>query len=177
MPNDVKTAARPRPNSEAEFDSVGKSVARSDAKLKVTGRALYIEDIEFNGMLYGKMLRSTCAHGTIVRIDTSEAEKVPGVVGIVTGEDLDFLHGESLVDEPCLARGKVRYIGEAVAGVAAVDEKTAERARDLIKVEYEPLPAVFDAVKAAKPEAPLLHKDLATYKCAPGIVPMPNTNI
>jgi carbon-monoxide dehydrogenase large subunit len=173
----MQKAKHPHPDLEAEFDSVGEPVSRVDAKLKVTGRALYLEDMELTGMLYGKMLRSTCAHGKIVSIDTSEAEKVPGVVGVVTGEDLDFLHGESLSDQPYLARGKVRYIGEAVAGVAAVDEATAETARNLIKVVYEPLPTVFDAVKAAKPDAPMVHKDVGTYECAPGITTIPNTNI
>ena len=177
MRNDVQSADSPQPEFETEFDSVGEPISRVDAKLKVTGRALYLEDIELSGMLVGKMLRSTCAHGKIVSIDTSEACKVPGVVGIVTGEDLDFLHGESLSDEPYLARGKVRYVGEAVAGVAAVDEASAVKARDLIKVVYEPKPAVFDAVKAVKPDAPKVHKDVGTYQCAPGITAIPDTNI
>ncbi len=160
-----------------QYALVGKSVSRVDARRKVTGRAVYMEDIKLAGMLYGKMLRSTCAHARIVGIDTSEAEKVPGVHGIVTGEDLDFLHGESFSDEPSLARGKVRYIGEAVAGVAAEDEAAAERATALIKVEYEPLPTVFDPVEAAGPDAPRIHESLYEYAHAAGIEPIAGTNI
>ncbi|NIW09114.1 MAG: hypothetical protein GWN33_00360, partial [Gammaproteobacteria bacterium] len=109
---------------------------------KVTGRAVYIEDIQLRGMLYGKVLRSKYAHARIVSIDTSRAEKLPGVKGVVTGADLPFLHGESLVDEPFLAREKVRYLGEGLVAVAALDEGTAEEALELIEVDYEELPAV-----------------------------------
>ncbi|MCH7486327.1 MAG: hypothetical protein IIC04_05000 [Proteobacteria bacterium] len=122
---------KPLTKLEEDFDCVGSSIGRVDARRKVTGRAEYLEDIKLTGMLYGKMLRSTQAHARIISIDTSEAEKLPGVKGVVTGADLDFLHGESLSDEPYLARGKVRYVGEAVAGVAAEDEATADAARAL----------------------------------------------
>ena len=168
---------KPLTNLKEDFDCVGSSIGRVDARRKVTGRAEYLEDIKLTGMLYGKMLRSTQAHARIISIDTSEAEKLPGVKGVVTGADLDFLHGESLSDEPYLARGKVRYVGEAVAGVAAEDEATADAARALIKVEYEPRPAVFDPLKAAEPDAPRLHEDLHTYEKAPGITPLAGTNI
>ncbi|MEE9196357.1 MAG: xanthine dehydrogenase family protein molybdopterin-binding subunit, partial [Alphaproteobacteria bacterium] len=156
---------------------VGDSISRVDVRRKVTGRAVYMEDIRLTGMLYGKMLRSTCPHGAIVSIDTSRALKLPGVRGIVTGDDLDFLHGESLTDEPYLARGKVRYVGEAVAGVAAEDEATAAHAVALIKVEYEPLAAIFDPEEAAKPDAPRLHQDLHDYVTVAGIEPIKGTNI
>lgn len=162
---------------EDELAQVGESVSRVDARQKVTGRAVYMEDIRIAGMLYGKMLRSTCAHAKIVSIDTSEAEKLPGVMGVVTGDDLPYLHGESLSDEPYLARGKVRYVGEAVAGVAAEDELTAEKALALIKVEYEPLPSVFSPVKAAKSNAPRIHEDIKNYTVAPGILPVAGSNV
>lgn len=160
-----------------QFEHVGKSPARLDAKSKVAGRAFFIEDMQFRGMLYGKVLRSKYPHARIIRIDTSKAEALPGVRGVVTGDDLPYLHGESLCDEPFLARGKVRYVGEGVAAVAAVDEETAEKAVELIEVQYEELPAVFDPEKSAAPDAPLIHEDLGTYKHAPGINPIAGTNL
>ncbi len=160
-----------------DYISVGTSPPRPDARSKVTGQALYIEDMQQRGMLYGKVLRSKYPHARIIRIDTSKAEQFPGVIGVVTGADLPFLHGESLKDDRFLARDKVRYRGEGVAAVAAVDEETAERALELIDVQYEELTAVFDPEEAAKPGAPLIHEELETYKCAPGINPIPSTNI
>jgi len=165
------------PDVMEQYEYVGKSPIRLDAKSKVTGRAVYIEDIQLRGMLYGKVLRSTYPHARILSIDTSGAEKLPGVKGVVIGADLPFLHGESLVDEPFLARDKVRYVGEGVAAIAAVDEATAEEALELIKVDYEELPAVFDPIDAAKPEAPLIHEHLGNYNHAPGMNPIPGTNI
>lgn len=159
------------------YEYVGSSPPRPDAKSKVTGRTPYIEELQLRGMLYGKVLRSKYAHARIIRIDTSKADKLPGVLGIVTGAELPFIHGESLKDSRFLARDKVRYMGEGVAAVAAVNEETAERAIELIDVEYEVLPAVFDPEEAAKPGAPLIHEELSTYKCAPGITPIPSTNI
>ncbi len=159
------------------YTYVGNSPIRLDAKSKVTGRAVFIEDMQLRGMLYGKVLRSTYAHARILSIDTSRAEKHPGVKGVVTGGDLPFLHGESLVDEPFLARDKVRYLGEGVVAVAAIDERTAEEALELIEVNCEELPPVFDPTEAAKPDAPLIHEELGSYRHAPGIDPIPGTNI
>jgi CO/xanthine dehydrogenase Mo-binding subunit len=160
-----------------DYKYVGSSPPRPDARSKVTGRAFYIEDMQQRGMLYGKVLRSKYAHARIISIDTSGAERLPGVYGVVTGAELPFIHGEALKDDRFLARDKVRYRGEGVAAVAAVDEETAERAIELIEVQYEELPAVFDPEEAAKPGAPLIHEELDTYKCAPGINPIPGTNI
>lgn len=162
---------------EQEYETVGTSPHRSDAKSKATGRALFIDDMHFRGMLYGKVLRSKYSHARILSIDTSRAESLLGVKGVVTGADMPFIHGESLKDDCFLARGKVRYRGEGVAAVAAVDEATAEAALGLIDVQYEELPAIFDPEEAAKPEAPVIHEDLATYRHAPGIEPIPGTNI
>jgi len=156
---------------------IGKSPDRLDAKSKVTGRAVFIEDIQMRGMLHGKVLRSPHPHARILSIDTSRAEKLPGVVGVATGDDIPFLHGESLHDDAFLARGKVRYAGEGVAAVAAVDEATAEAALELIDVAYEELAAVFDPIEASKPDAPIIHEALATYKHAPGINPVAGTNV
>src|SRR5574340_937639 len=146
-----------------EYATVGKSVNRLDARDKVRGTATYIGDMKFTGMLHGKVLRSRYPHARIVRIDTSRAKQLPGVKVVITGADMPFLHGESFHDEPFLAVGKVRYMGEAVAAVAAVDEETAEAALDLIDVEYEELPAVFDARESIKQGAPLLHEKVKEY--------------
>ena len=159
------------------YEYIGKSPVRLDARSKVTGRAIFIEDMQIKGMLYGKVLRSHYPHARIIRIDTSRAEALPGVKGVVTGRDIPYLHGESLCDEPFLAIGKVRYAGEGVAAVAAVDEATAEKALQLIDVAYEELPAVFDPEASAAPGAPLIHEDLGTYKHAPGINPTAGSNI
>mgnify|MGYP001618380565 CR=1 FL=1 len=90
------------------YDFVGSSPLRPDARSKVTGQASYIEDMQMRGMLYGKVLRSKYAHARIISIDTTKAEKLPGVYGVVTGADLPFIHGESLKDDRLLARDKVR---------------------------------------------------------------------
>lgn len=156
---------------------IGKSPARTDATAKVTGRAVYIDDLKVAGMLYGKVLRSKHAHARILSIDTSKAKALSGVKGVVTGADLSFLHGESIMDEPFLAREKVRYAGEGVAAVAAVDEETAERALELITVEYGELPALFDPVEAARSGAPLIHEALASYGRANSIRPIEGTNV
>ncbi len=156
---------------------VGQGWPRADAREKVRGAALYLEDLHVAGMLHGRIHRSPHAHARILRVDTSRAEALPGVIGVVTGAELPFLHGESLVDEPFLARDKVRYRGEAVAVVAALDEATADEAIRLIEVEYEELPAVLDPVQAAAPGAPLVHEDLGRYRHAAGITPIPSTNI
>lgn len=161
-----------------QFEYVGTSSTRVDARDKVMGKAVYIDDIRLPGMLYGKVLRSKYAHARIVSIDTSRAEKLAGVKGVVTGADLPFVHGESLMDEPFLARDKVRYTGEGVAAVIAVDEATAEDALDLIQVEYEELPAIFDPVAATQPAAPLIHEHVEHYaRASSTITPIPNSNV
>ena len=171
-----KRATATTPSSRT-YSTIGHSPAGLDAIDKVRGTAVYIEDIKPAGMLYGKVCRSRVPHARIVRIDTSKAEALPGVMAVVTGAEIPFNHGESLVDEPFLARDKVRYLGEAVAVVAAMDETTAQRAAALIEVEYETLPATFDAVEASQPGAPLVHEDLGAYKHAAGVTPVPATNV
>ncbi len=160
-----------------DFTTVGTSVTRLDAKDKVRGTATYLVDMTVTGMLHGKVLRSRYPHARIVRIDTSRAKALPGVKVVITGEDMPFLHGESFHDEPFMATGKVRYMGEAVAAVAAVDEETAEEALDLIEVEYEELPAVFDPNESMQKDAPLLHEKLMEYYHPPVIHPVAGTNI
>ncbi len=143
---------------------VGKSVPRIDARPKVTGEAVYVYDMRLPGMLVGKMLRSPHAHAKIVKIDTSKAEKLPGVKAVVTAADtpkIKFGSNEYFfpytVDQLPLEDEKVRYIGDEIGAVAAVDEATAEKALSLIEVQYEVLPAVFDPLAAMKPGAPAIH--------------------
>ena len=160
-----------------EYEIIGKPLPRADARAKVTGSALYLEDLRLPGMLYGKALLSKHAHARILGIDTSEAEQVPGVYGVVTGANLPFLHGEAMHDKPYLAREVVRYKGEAVAAIAAVDEETAERALELIRVEYEELTPVFDPLQAFQPGAPQLHPNVDTYHRLAGVQPIKDRNV
>lgn len=145
---------------------VGKSLPRVDALDKVTGRAEYASDVELPGMLHAKVLRSAHAHARILAIDTSEAEKLPGVRAVITGADmpknppLEALRKELLAVPPySLATDRARYTGEEIAAVAADDQLTAEEALRLIRVSYEELPAVVDPEEAMKPGAPPIHDD------------------
>jgi 4-hydroxybenzoyl-CoA reductase alpha subunit len=143
-----------------EFSVIGQRVPRVDARQKVTGQAKYAADYSLPDMLWCKLLRSPYPHARILNIDTSKAEKLPGVKGIVTGKDFGgWTWGwmPATRDEPPLAVDKVRYMAEAVAGVAAVDEDTAEEAANLVRVEYEELPGVFDPEEAMKDGAPTIH--------------------
>ena len=143
-----------------KFSVVGQRVQRVDGFDKVTGESKYIADIILPGMLLGKILRSPYPHARILRIDTSKAEHLRGVRAVVTAEDtLKRPWGAFFADQYILSVGKARYVGEEVAAVAAVDLDVAEEALALIDVEWEPLPAVFDAEEAMKAGAPLVHDD------------------
>jgi 4-hydroxybenzoyl-CoA reductase alpha subunit len=144
-----------------DFEFLGKGIPRVDAKDKVTGQAKYAADIEIPGMLWCKILRSPLPHAKILNIDITRAKRVIGVKAIITGKDFQgFRWGwmPATRDEPPLADDKVRYYGEGVAAVAAVDEDTAEEALELIKVDYEELPGVFDPEEALKEGAPVIHE-------------------
>lgn len=157
---------------------IGKSIPRMESFEKVTGTARYVHDMALPGMLYARILTSPHAHARIVNIDVSKAEKLPGVRAVLVGSELPYKLGLYLVDKDILAKGKVRYQGEAVAAVAAVSEEVAQEAIDLIDVEYDVLPAVFDPVKAIEGDAPLVHEDLGSYDYMKGVFhPVPNTNI
>ena len=141
--------------------NVGASIPRVDAHDKVTGRTVYTADISLPNMAHGKILGSPIAHGRIKKIDTSKAEALDGVLAVLTGADVtDTTYGVSPAryDEHVLAKDRVRYVGDEVAAVAAVDERTAERAIALIEVDYEELPAVFDPQSAVADGAPQLHE-------------------
>ena len=136
-----------------------------DARQRVTGRIGYTIDMSFPGMLHAKLLRSSSPHARITRLDVSEARKVPGVVAVLTGADLanrsDLVpyYGPVYRDQPILAIDKVRFVGDPVAAVAAVDLDAAREALSLIDVEYEELPAVFDLDAALAEGAPLVHDE------------------
>ena len=139
-----------------EFQVVGKPHPKVDGLDKATGEAIYTDDIQLPGMLHAKTLRSQHPHARIVSIDTSRAEALKGVHAVVTGADMPVKYGVIpwTPDENALATDRVRFVGDEVAAVAAIDEDTANRALDLIDVEYEELPAVFDPEEAMKSGAP-----------------------
>src|SRR5579862_1299292 len=141
------------------FSIIGKPIAMVDAAEKTTGAGKYTDDLSVPGMLVGKILHSPYPHARIKRIDTRRAEKLDGVIAIATGQDAPNPYGILPVghDEHALAIGKVRYVGDNVACVAAVDEATAEKALQLIDVEYELLPAYFDPEESMKAESDLIH--------------------
>lgn len=151
------------------YNFIGKNVPRMDGIEKVTGEAQYVQDIKLPAMLYAKIKTSPYAHAIIKSIDVSRAKELPGVRAVLTGEQAYHKLGIYIVDRPILAVGKVRYFGEAVAAVAAVDIDTAERAIELIKVEYEPLQVLQDVEEAVKPNAILVHEDLGNYKTIPNV--------
>jgi len=143
-----------------DYSVIGKRIPRIDGLAKVTGEAKYAADYEMPGLLWCKIARSPHAHAKILNIDTARAEKLPGVKGVLTGKDFKgWKWGwmpKTREEEP-LAAERVRYLGEAVAAVAAMDEDTAEEAAQLIDVEYEELPGVFDPEEAMKEGAPQLY--------------------
>ncbi len=145
----------------AEHRLVGQSVVRIDSAAKATGEARYTADLTLPRMLHGKVLRSPHAHARILHIDTSKAERLPGVRAVVTGKDAAGVKWgvfNYTRDHGLLPADKVRYIGEDVAAVAAEGEDTALEALGLIEVEYEVLPAVFDPVEAMQEGAPQIHE-------------------
>jgi CO/xanthine dehydrogenase Mo-binding subunit len=154
--------------------AIGVSVPRVDGPAKVTGTAQYTADIDLPGMLHVKVLRSPYPHARVTRINASAAERLPGVVAVLTRDDLHDIHpyyGSIFKDQPIVAIDKVRHVGDVVAAVAAEERDVAEEALDLIEVDYEPLPAVFDPIEAMQPGAPLVHEqppDTAGHFHAPG---------
>jgi 4-hydroxybenzoyl-CoA reductase alpha subunit len=143
-----------------KLTTIGKSIPNRDAPAKVKGSAVFAEDIKLKGMLHGKILRSPMPHARILNIDVSRAEKLKGVKGVITYADtpqIKFSAAPIWADKLPLEGEKVRYIGDEIAAVAAVDEDTARQAIDLIQVELEELPGVFDPVEAMKPGAAAIH--------------------
>jgi CO/xanthine dehydrogenase Mo-binding subunit len=138
---------------------------RVEGEEKVGGKAVYAVDVALPNMLWVKALRSSIAHGKIKRLDISKALASPGVAAVITGAEFGgALIGKKIIDMPVLANGVVRYVGEKVAAVAAESEAAAERAIDLIEVEYDELPVVADLTQALGADAPLIHPNVAQYK-------------
>jgi 4-hydroxybenzoyl-CoA reductase subunit alpha len=142
---------------------VGQRIPRKDGPEKVTGRAIYTGDIHLSGMLVGRILRSPHPHARILNIDTSRAEQLNGVKAVITARDTAGIkHGfvetpRYPPDQYPLAKDRVRFVGEEIAAVAATDPYIAEEALSLIRVDYEPLPAIFDPEAAMQPGAPEIH--------------------
>jgi CO/xanthine dehydrogenase Mo-binding subunit len=155
--------------SGQKYSAIGKNAIREEGLGKVTGLGKYAIDLEFPRMLWAKIKRSTRPHAKIVSVDISRAKSLAGVHAVIVDRDCpQTLFGFGCYDEPLLARNKVRYIGEPVAAVAAESEAIAEQACDLIEVEYEELPAVFDAREAFKSNPPaIIHEDQANYRRIP----------
>lgn len=157
--------------------SVGRPLPPTDTVLKVTGTANYTYDWELPGTLHAKLATSTVPHARIVRIDTDRAKEIPGVLAVLTGKDMPIRVGMYAGDRDLLAVEKVRWAGHPVAIVVAETLEAAERASELVDVEYESLPPVFDPVEALRPDAPLLHENMQEYNHAPAFYPVPGTNI
>ena len=157
--------------------AVGKPVPPEDTVRKVTGTALYTYDWELPGTLYAKLATSTVPHAKIVGVNLGRAKEVPGVAAILTGKDMPFRVGMYAGDRDLLAVEKVRWAGHPVALVVAETLEAAERASELVDVEYEPLPVVLDPLKSMEPDAPIIHERMEEYKHAPVFYPVPGTNI
>ena len=148
-----------------EGDVIGARMVRTDAVEKVTGSAVYAEDVRLPRLVYGALVHSTHAHAKILSIDASEAMSLPGVRAVVTGRDIEMgYYGYEVHDQRVFALEKVRYLGEPVAAVAAVTPDIAREAAAKVKVEYEELPAIFDPEEAMSPDAPLVHDDPNAYQ-------------
>src|SRR5574341_2337293 len=173
-----------RATQATETPQVGRSVPRLESWLKVTGRAEYVHNLRLPGMLYGKIFRSTVAHGRIKRIDTSAAQALAGVYRVITAEQVrelipDPYYGPAFHDQPILAIDKVRYVGEPVAVVLASDPHVAEEAVHLISAEYEELPSVYYEVEAMTSKA-IVHdalKPAGTFPYLKHLKGRKNTNI
>ena len=159
-PRPAPRVARPPSIVEISRAAVGdRWCVRPDIEDKVAGRLAYLTDHRRSGMLIGRILRAGIPHARIVAVDTSAAQALPGVAAVVTAKDIKGQNGYGIViqDQPALCADKVRYAGDVVAAVAAVDEITAARALALIRVAYEPLPVVDDMERALAPDAPPVH--------------------
>jgi CO/xanthine dehydrogenase Mo-binding subunit len=149
----------------AEIRTIGIPSPRVEGEQKVAGAAVYAVDVILPDLLWVKVLRSPIAHGRIKTIDVSKAAALPGVKAVLTSAAFGGAKiGKKIIDMTLLADGVVRYIGEKIAAVAADTEEIAERAVDLVEVEYEELPILADALQALEPDAPLLHPDVGSYK-------------
>ena len=146
------------------FQIIGTTVKKRDGAEKVTGRTCYLHDLELPRLAHGKILRARVPHARILRIDASRARALPGVLCVLTGDDVEPIRFGFAGDQTALKRGKVRCIRDEVAAVAAETPELAQAALDLVRVEYAELPAVFDPAAALAPGAPLVHEELGTNR-------------
>ncbi len=161
-----------------DFRYVGKPITRIDGREKVSGAAIYTDDIDFGpNLLYAEIVSSPLPHARILSIDTAAAEQVEGVVKVFTGRDFPFKFGLYMKDRYIFAQDKVRFVGEQVAAVVARSQQIAKEAAALVKVEYEELPAVLDQMTAVCDECTLVHPELGDYPHVPWFFPKPGTNI
>jgi carbon-monoxide dehydrogenase large subunit len=164
--------------SQPTASPIGENAPRIDGRQKVTGAAVFADDIQFgDSLLHARIKRSPHPHALIRKIDTARARALPGVKAVVTGEDFPGHIGLYLQDRYIFCRDRVRYVGDPVAGVAAISEEIAQKALDLIDVDYEVLEPVLDPELGIRPDAALLHPDLGQYAVANFIFPKPGTNI
>lgn len=149
------------PETKPPLRVVGRPLPRPDAVAKVTGELRFADDLSFPGMLHARVLRAAYPHARILHIDTRKAEALPGVVAVLTHRDVPGKNRHGLIyeDWPVLCEDKVRYVGDAVALVAAETREIATEALSLIDVAYEPLPVVTDPIQAMQPDAPLVHEE------------------
>jgi CO/xanthine dehydrogenase Mo-binding subunit len=146
------------PQARLQTPAVGQRVPRPDARLHGLGQTRYIDDLSFPGMLHARIKRAGIACARIRSIDTSGAEAMPGVLAVLTGRDIPVnSFGPSLQDQPVLAAERVSHAGDGIAAVAAVTAEIATAALDRIRVDYEPLPAVFDPLEALREDATKVH--------------------
>jgi len=157
---------------------IGENKQRIDARVKVTGAAVFADDLQFGaGLLHARIVRSPHPHALIKSIDTTKAAALPGVKAVVTGKDFPGYLGLYLQDRHIFCRDRARYVGDPIVGVAAVTEELAEQALALINVEYELLEPVVDVEFGISQAAPLIHPRLGEYEVASFILPEPGTNI
>jgi len=151
----------PAVGQSASWEVIGKSVVRKDAWQKVTGTLQYAGDLYAPDMLHARALRSAYPHAEVLAVDTAEAEKVPGVVAVLTAKDVPGLNGFGLInaDQPVLAGDRVRYVGDAVASVYAETVAAAEEALGKINVQYRELEVVSTPHRAMEPDSPLIHEE------------------
>ncbi len=155
----------PLPAVKKPMRAISRALPRPDAIAKVNGAGIYADDLYVEGMLFAKVLRSAYPHARLKRVDVSQARALPGVVAVMTADDIPGRKDSGVheIDWPVLCYDQVRYVGDAIALVAAESEKIAEDALKLIEVEYEPLPVVSNPQQAAQPDAPLVHEHPAKF--------------
>ena len=161
-----------------ELKYIGTPVVKVDGKDKVTGAALYTDDIDFGpDLLYAEIVESVHAHAIITGIDTEEAEQVPEVLAVVTGKDFPYKFGLYMKDRYIFAQDRVRFFGEQIAAVVARTPKAAKKGAELVRVHYKPLPKVISQMDAIKDDSELLHPDLENYNTVPWFFPQAKSNI